>query len=415
MRKIISFSSTNSKKTVCHWALDAKSTKHLCAFTLVEVLLSIIIIASMLIIGFYALSFITIGKVRLIENTKIQKESFYFSEKLFEMIKRGGVIDFEEYFNRTNFEATPQFSSGHYLNSTGFGNFGAWGTVGSTSYGWRLYYCLSDDGTNMWENGCISNFNTNSLTAINPGNYANQAQRFGQYAQQFLDFNADADQVWSFIIWDEDGDGNIDWDDDDEYIGQWPIAFTSSINLHELYLTSNNGKKRTMFRWNVRNDPDKPASVANCDFSNQASPTGTWCLWTIEFLELDARDWWLDHDKTTDDGNGSQFDGVIDTWIVNQKFSWNDATVFGSDTNTDQYWQSLFPGSVSVKSFAVYAYPNKDIDLAWKDGSSSVNQSPYVRLAMTLTPSWKNRKKIRGKIPEVEIATTIALNDDFLK
>jgi hypothetical protein len=32
--------------------------------------------------------------------TATQKQMLYFSEKLFEMIKYGGTIDFEEYFNR---------------------------------------------------------------------------------------------------------------------------------------------------------------------------------------------------------------------------------------------------------------------------------------------------------------------------
>ena len=382
------------------------------AFTLVEVLLSITIISTMIIIGFYALSFITIGKVRLVENTKIQKEAFYFSEKLFEMIKRGWVIDFEEYFNRDQLEATNQFTAWHFQNLTGFWNFWRGWVVGDSSQYWSsIYYCVSPDSWPMWENWCMGTNNANTLsltgTVLRDIDYQNSPQRYWQYAQNFLDYNADTDENF----WDEDGDNRIDLDDDDEYLGQWPIVFWTWANLHELYLNSQQWSKRTMFRWTVIEDPDKPASD-NCDLTSDAStPTGTGCLGTIEFIELDARDWWHNHDTSVEDADGSQYDWIIDTWIVNSKFSGNNTTVFGS--NTTNYWQSLFPDSITVENFQVFAYPNKDIDLAWKDWNSDVNQSPYVRISMTIKPSWKNRKKIRWKIPEVTIATTIALNDTF--
>jgi hypothetical protein len=36
----------------------------------------------------------------LIERTNITKDVVYFTEKLFEEIKSGGTLDYEEYFNR---------------------------------------------------------------------------------------------------------------------------------------------------------------------------------------------------------------------------------------------------------------------------------------------------------------------------
>jgi len=40
-----------------------------------------------MIAAFSAMTSVVVGKVKLIEKTSIQKEAFYFSEKLFEMIK----------------------------------------------------------------------------------------------------------------------------------------------------------------------------------------------------------------------------------------------------------------------------------------------------------------------------------------
>ena len=50
-------------------------------------MIGILIVSIVMIGGFQALSSVMIGKPRLIEQANIQKESFYFTEKLFEMIK----------------------------------------------------------------------------------------------------------------------------------------------------------------------------------------------------------------------------------------------------------------------------------------------------------------------------------------
>ena len=372
------------------------------AFTLVEILISTVIIASILTIWFYAITFITVWKIRLVEATKIEKEWFYFSEKLFEMIKSRWELDFEEYFNRKIVWNT-SFDAGHYSLDTGYGNFGFWWGVGSPNYGSSLYYCISPNWVSMGVDWCV----TTNNSALE--DHTNEAQRYGQYAAQFIDYNSDLDGDW----WDEDQNGWINsfiGDDDDIFIGQWPEVFAVNNNIHELYLISGDKKTRTYFRWNVGVDPDKPPT-ANCDFTDQSNPIWEGCLGTIEFIILDGKDWWDNHDEANIDTNGSQYDGTIDTWIVNSRFSWNDTTVASS--SIDSYWEKLFPNDISVSDFQVYAFPHKDIDLAWKESNSSINQAPFVRLKFTLSPSWEKRKIIRGTIPTVDIATTIALSDDF--
>lgn len=376
------------------------------AFTLIEVLLSTVIVSSILVTAFYAITYVSVGKVRLVESTKIQKEGFYFSEKLFEMIKQGWVLDYEEYFNRSivwNTGATA-FSSGHFALPSGYGNFWNNGTVETNSFWESLYLCVSQNGTSMGVDGCVEN--NNNLDWVLNVNYDWEPQRYGQYALQFIDYNSDLDGNG----WDENGDWDIQGDDDDAFVGRWPQVFEPSTNIHELYMMSGDKRTRTYFRWNVWLDPDRP-NGENCDFSDPAKPVGGGCFWTIEFLVLDGRDWWDNHDIWTVDANGSQYDGDIDTWIINSKFAWNDTTIAGA--SSVNYWESLFPEDISVSDFEVYAYPHKDINLAWKDGNTSINQAPYIRLKLTLSPSWKKRNTITGKVPQVHIATTIALTDDF--
>lgn len=378
-------------------------------FTLIEVLLSILIISSVLITAFYAMTFITIGKVRLIESTKIEKEWFYFSEKLFEMIKGWWVLDFEEYFNRSIVGNTT-FSSGHFDRPTWYGNFWFNGNVGSTTYGESMYYCRSGNRLlvpGMWTGWCVTNNNTGSITGMDI-DHSDEPQRYWQYAFQFIDYNSDRDGDG----WDEDNDGDFFGDDDDEFIGQGPPVFPPDENIHELYLISWDKKTRTHFRWNVSLDPDRPTSET-CNFTNAAAPTGTGCLWTIEFLIMNGRDWGLNHDTSIIDGDGTQYDGIIDTWVIDSRFSGLTDVVAWS--NSEYYREKLFPDSVSVSDFAIFAYPHKDIELAWKDGNSTVNQAPYIKLKLTLSPSWKKRKTISGKMPQVEIATTISLSDEFSK
>ena len=378
------------------------------AFTLVEILISTVIIAAMLAIWFSSIAFITVGKIRLVESTKIEKEWFYFSEKLFEMIKSWWELDFEEYFNRKMVWNT-SFSSGHYDIPSGFGNFGFWWNPLTSTFWSSVYYCISPVGTSMWTDWCVSANNSAGE------NHLGEAQRYGQYAAQFIDYNSDFDNdtgdCWGWVpLGDEDCNGDFIGDDDDEFLGLWPDVFDENVNIHELYLISGDKNTRTYFRWNVTVDPDKPPTEI-CDFSIPANPVWEWCLGTIEFIVLDGRDWWDDHDESIDDANGTQYDGTIDTWIVNSRFSWNDSTIAGAQINS--YREKLFPSDISVSDFEVYAFPHKDIDLAWKESNDAINQAPYVRLKMTLSPSWEKRRVLKWRVPEVNIATTIALTDEF--
>lgn len=374
-------------------------------FTLIEVLLGILIFSIVILWWFDALSAVNVWKIKLIEKTNITKDIVYFSEKLFEEIKSGWTIDYEEYFNRKVVWNTT--SSWHYSQSTWFWNFWNNWTVWNDSYWNGFYYCRSTT-ISMWTWGCYNSPIFNNLSADS------WPQRYWQYAFQFIDFNSnysdDVSSCWTWDFWDEDCDWNIKWDDDDENLWLWPVVFNNWENVKEIYLISWDGKKRTFFRWSWKTDENRPN---NDDTKYPCLSSSFWsgCLWTIEVLKLDWKDWGTSHNTTTP--SNWTYDGIIDTWLIDEKFwTWSEVIAWSNNYN---YWQPLFPDTVSVSDFQVYLYPNISIKNSWKDNSSSSNINPYLRLSITLEPSWKKRVSMRWEVPKYTINTTINLVDYFTK
>ena len=386
------------------------------AFTLVEIMMWVLIFSLIIIWGFKAYSWVLIWKIKLIESTDIQKEAFYFSEKFFEEIKKWWTIDYEEYFNRKVVWTSTQ--SGHYDIPTWFWNYGKLWNIWTTTYGDGFYYCRSWNASKMWSWGCVTNDTWNTVDWQN-----SQPQRFWQYTLQFIDYNSnfDDDKIQPAnivtLLGDEDWDWNIIWDDDDEYLGEWPKAFSGS-EVKEIYLISADGKNRTMFRWNINDDTDNPTN--NCDYD-----TWSWgCRGTIEFLKLEWKDFWRDHDATS--AWSTKYDGVVDTWVISKDFDPAYPDISATKTlqysiaawktnagNIVEYRQPLFWNNINVTDVKFFAYPNKDLKLAWKDAAPEVNIAPYIRIQMTLKPSYKARRWIKWKIPEIKINTTISLTDIY--
>ena len=375
--------------------------KTLKAFTLIEILIWVTLFSIIITSWFYAFSAASIWKIKLIWHTNIEKESYFFSERLFEEIKKWWVIDYEEYFNRKVVWDTT-YLSWHYDKDTWFWNFGSgWDVWTATNYWDDFYLCRSWDSNSMWTWWCYSNdFNIYWTGVIW------EPQRFWQYTFQFMDYNSNMNND-ILALWDENSDWSIIWDDDDESIWIWPEVLANSWEVQELYLVSWDKKTRTLFRWNVKEDPDKPTS-AGCDLTtNPKTSSWAWCLGTIEFLKLDLKDWWINHSKSWT----WLYDWSPETWIINPNFSWTWDLVAWS--NTWNYRVPLFPTSINVKNVEFYLLPNKDLKLSWKDSLTTSNFAPYLRIKYTLTPSWDKRKWIKWKIPELTFSTTITLSDLF--
>jgi prepilin-type N-terminal cleavage/methylation domain-containing protein len=369
-------------------------------FTLIEIMVWIIIVSIVLVWWFQALFAIAIWKTRLMNETDLQKESFYFTEKLFEMIKKGWTIDYEEYFNRKVIWNTTT-SSWHYNIASWFWNFWSWGSVWSIVYWDNFYYCRSWNWivNKMTWSWCYNNALNNYWSSFNW-----KQQRYWEFSFQFIDYNSNYDND----LWNEDNDGswNIIWDDDDEYLWLWPNTFSWWIDLRELYLISWNKKERTYFRWNVKKDPYAPP-WSTCNTNNQV--TWTWCLWTIEYLKLDWKDWWMSH-NLSNTSDKTLFDWVIDTWLVNPDFVWWSTQVAWIWTVE---WIPLFPDNINVSEFKIYGYPNNDVVLNWKNYNENLSISPYVIIKMKIKPSWLSRKKIKWSLKDLDFSMTINLSDIY--
>ncbi len=404
------------------------ASKKLKGFTLIEILIWITLFSIIITSWFYAYSAVSLWKIKLIWKTSIEKESYFFSERLFEEIKKWWLLDYEEYFNRkviNTWHIWDEYWSWHYKYDTWFWNFWSGWILWSNTFWDYFYFCRSW----IWDSENMSSGTINPSwwcydTILN--NYGTgliwKPQRYWQYSFEFIDYNLNINSdsfpgtcIWpDFItrpwkIWDENCDWSIIWDDDDESLWIWPEVFSNTWEVQELYLISWNKKSRTIFRWVVTDDPNKPISASGCDFtsSNQKNPTWVWCLWTIEFLKLDLKDWGVNHDKVS----SWTYDWSPDTWIINENFAWSWWIIAWS--NSWSYRVSLFPKTINVKNVNFYLYPNKDLNLAWKDNLASSNFSPFLRIRYTLTPSREKRKWIKWTIPELNFSTTITLSDLF--
>lgn len=374
-------------------------------FTLIETLVAILIVSIVMIWAFRALSAVWIAKVKIIEKTEIEKQAYFAGEKFFELIKKWWTIDYEEYWNRYSYDTS--YMSGHFLQASGFWNYGRWGVVETLSYGDAPYSCISNWGA-VWDNGCLSDKNTSFDGGDQNIDYTWEPQRYTQYERQFIDRNSDNDND----LWDEDGDGNIIGDDDDLFLGVWPEAFSWSINKNkvgEIYLMNQQWNERTLFRWNVGlADTSDIAPGDICDFTDPEKPVGWACQWTLQMLRLSWRDYGHDHSIWSIDSDGSQYDGVIDTWIIHQDFSSTSSEIIAG-VDAENYWQNVFPDSIHVRDVEFYVYPSKDLELSWRDPDLWVLIAPYLQISMTLQPSAKIKKKLIGQTPSVDITTTIQL------
>ncbi len=372
------------------------------AYTLVEIIVWVLIFSIVIVTWFYALTKINSWKIKLAQQTSVTKEAYFFSEKLFQEIKKWWTIDYEEYFNRKVVWTTT--SSWYYNLPTWFWNY--W--KASTWYWNWFYYCRSLstwkmlDPTWLINNWCYkSNAWIDNSSIANPwpiGATTGDKQRYWQYYFQFVDYNVDADTDW----WDQDWNLDIRWDLDDEHLWIWPKAF--SWSMLELYLIWDNWKSRTYFRRKVIADSNSP--IQNCT----SSWTETGCLGTLQILKLSWKDWGMDHNWWN-----WAYDWKIDTWIVDPTIYWTSnimwTAIIAWSVDMNSYWQDMFPSALNVTDFKVDLFPDVYKVYWWKEMSSLKDINPYLKLSLSIKPGWLKRKWIIWDVPEIKYQTTINLVD----
>lgn len=357
----------------------------------------------------------SIARIKTDNRVALLQELYFFSEQLVTNVKEWGIIDYEEYWNRQSYNIQTQ--SGHYQLSTGVGNYGNGGILGSSTYGNELYYCRSNNGGVMGTGWCLEQYNATSYTAAAGLNNSWTYQRFGQYLLQYMDYNGNADNDGG-IPGDEDGDGSIINDEDDKDIWDAPTVLSGSIP--ELYLINTDTNTRTYFRWNIKQDPNaySGGSLITCSLTSTGIPN-TGCVGNVQVLKLVGKDIGYDHSNTV--GHTGAFDGIIDTWVCHPDWrcagpniaSLNSHIATGSGTE----WVDLFPDSINVKKLTFSVYPQKDPWNSWSApdtlGTSAISPfiHPYARLQLTLGFAWGKRRVIRNDDPTISINTSVSLSN----
>ncbi|HRI35870.1 MAG TPA: hypothetical protein PK765_02100 [bacterium] len=360
-------------------------------------IVSITLFAIVLITAFDGFGMISKLRYQVEAEIDLNKDVYESIETLVALVKDGGQIDYEEYFNRKAMGYS--MNAGHYANLTGFGNYGSGGIVGSSSYGNWHYYCgSSTGGVNMGNDGCMA---------------ADTPQRYGEYELQFVDYNANADDdptdcfVRGFPgaqAGDEDCDGSVRFDDDDEVIGRGPAVFTGGTAIKELYLIRTKpSPERIYFRRIVRGDPAVAGNLMlPCDL---ATGSGAGCIGNIQILRMRGRDLGKTHSAT---GQAvGLYDGLLDTWLCHEDYDCVNPNNVAS--GLDSEWVDLFPSTVNVRDIEFFITPNKKAEFAWRENADDVKAAESVGIVITIGHSWERRKLIKTSDPFLRVSTTINL------
>lgn len=153
-------------------------------FTLIEMMISITLFSGILIIMFSAFGNIAHLKNKVVADVDVYEQLYVAVENLASIIKDGGDIDYEEYYNRSLVGTT--LSGGHYVMPSGFGNYGDGGTIGTAAFGSGVYYCRSNGTNSVTDSGCAQTGAINTMGSSQTG----KMQRYGEYKLQFMDYNS---------------------------------------------------------------------------------------------------------------------------------------------------------------------------------------------------------------------------------
>lgn len=422
------------------------------AFTLVEILVAILILSIIIVTGFELYTKAIASKIKIDEQANLEKNIYYFSEKIFQLVKNWWTLDYEEYWNRKMVSANSAWIyedsslvDWHYWKFTGFWNFWKnwlneyrWLILDGVNFWEKFYYCSSSDPNFTYlislkraDSSTISSWCFLDIHNVRDKNWTRvsntqlfSAQRYWQYSFNFIDYNSN----WDPDNWDEDEDWNIMRDDDDLHLWRWPIAFPENWDIKELYLLSWDKKIRTFIRWNIKQD--EFAKTRNSSFICKSDLLNwkpkfdefKYCQWTIEYLQLEWVDWGLDHKNNT--GDEWESDWVVDTWLIAQNFSWKSNIDFNNaiiawSADDEKFWKPLFSDWINISDFKVFAYPNIDSSKVWNMSEEEQKKfliSPYVVLSFEIRPSWKVKSKISGwEIKPVRFNMTVNLTEVFSK
>ena len=327
-------------------------------FTLVEILVSITLLGIVLTSAYAAFQSVIIQQWQIDAQVDINRDVYYYTEKFFDLIQSSGNIDYEEYWNRRVLGYNKSFHNDIYTYDvvSEFGNSGT------------LFSCISTYDTIDIRNSIMRNENyptDNCFTGShnNLGTSISWQQIYGQYSELFFDRNKNANDDGG----DEDGDGEVRWDQDDRDTWLGPSVIDPIIQdtwISELYLAKQTdaGIQRTYFRFILEKDSTYIADHPWIDDCNPSSLE--WCIGTVQMLRLVGVD--------------ADANGTVDSWTHHPEHSDMDD------------WIDLFPPYINVVDMSLFITPTKNPVFAWntpsipQDNGINVQSSVRIRLAVEL-------------------------------
>jgi len=336
------------------------------AFTLFEIVLSLIIFS--MLVGIIFTAYINIKKSEnsIWDQQLITKEASSFLDRLHDL-SLDYTIDYEEYFNRYHTKCGTEFTSDFAWNPSG-------NCIEFTDY-WKnssrncLHYCSSSappfgQSSPLW-------YTYYPLSATGFGcPRPEREQCFWQYRLQFRDIS--------------DWDLN-DWDD--IFMWEWPIAIWQNTWVQELYLINKDWDHRIFFRRKLVLSWD-----LNWDWMF------TWInekLYTIQILKLKWFDAGINNDFNTWISNWWVYDGYIDTrvcdtdaWFV---CTWALVTTidfidYYLPLDVDDGWVDITDLGITVSDRNFEIYPAKDPYLAQNE--SGYLMDPFIKVNLTTNLYW---------------------------
>lgn len=375
-------------------------------FTLVEITIVIAIFSMIVIYVFSSVIGVSVLRSHVMSKIELEEWLHFFIEQLVTTIKEGGVIDFEEYWNREIVGIETQ--SGHYKLPTWFWNYGAWWDT-AMNFGNGLYSCISPEKSNGARQGtgwCIGGNNTYGIGENSGMTLSWTFQRYWQYKEQFWDYNSNQNDDG----WDQNGDGRIKGDDDDLHLGDGPTLTGALLSPKELYMIQPVLKERLFLRWNIKQDPFAPAGVT-CTCDTNGACHGSWCIGNIQMLRLVGKDLGWTHQWA---GTGA-FDGIIDTWVCHPGWKSDCTVTLGNDTlpwnSIDDGWVDIFPQFVNIRDVSFTLAPLKDSNEAYASKNNDDFIHPYVRISLRVWYGWERRKLLRNIDPEITMTTMVSLTN----
>lgn len=322
------------------------------AFTLFEILLSLIIFSLIVGIIFRIYTDVQKSEISLLKQQLVVSETNDLMDTISDL-SLDYSIDYEEYFNRSIINC---------ISEESFARNNHW-SCGVFSTYWNsgvLYYCNSQgNGSKSW----YYYYELQDFGCAQSGH-----QSFNQYKYQFWDITDSTLNNWN-----------------DDFLWSWPISVFHNTWVQELYLINKTWDHRIFFRRHFLTGIDLDEDWY---FSGQNES-----LYSIQILKLK----WFDAggNHNFDEADSFTNNWYIDTWACDAE-NWffcsgnsigEDYSNYRLPLNSDDWRVNLTDPKITISDRNIEVWPAKDPYLAKNEAEYLID--PFITIAFKATIFWK--------------------------